>query len=173
EKGWDRSRPEARPVAQTPLTTPFAHLRASCVQHSTESDAELLRRFVCQRDAVAFEQLVDRHASLVWGVCRRILPREADCEDAFQSTFLAFVRRAGSLDSRRALGAWLHTVAVRAGRKAQVRARRQQPQAVTPDQVTSGDVADTIGGRELLSIVDAEIERLPKALRSPIVLCCL
>src|SRR5437867_3877963 len=76
EKGWNRPRPETRPVAQIPLTTPLAHLRAWCLRHSTESDAELLRRFVAHRDAVAFEQLVDRYSSLVWGVCRRILPCE-------------------------------------------------------------------------------------------------
>src|SRR5439155_4568809 len=125
------------------------------------------------RDAVAFEQLVDRYSSLVWGVCRRTLPGEADCEDAFQATCLALVRTVGSLDRRPALGAWLHTVAVRAARKAQLRAMRQQTHSATLDQPTAGDVADVIGGRELLRIVDAEVERLPSALRAPIVLCCL
>src|SRR5439155_14169462 len=74
---------------------------------------------------------------------------------------------------RPALGAWLHTVAVRAARKAHLRSMRQQTHSATLDQPTAGDVADVIGGRELLRIVDAEVERLPSALRAPIVLCCL
>jgi RNA polymerase sigma factor (sigma-70 family) len=136
-------------------------------------DAELLRRFARQGDASAFEQLVERYAPLVWGVCRRILPREADCEDAFQATFLALVRQAAALDPSRALGGWLHTVAVRVARKAQVRPRPQRTRAVPPDRMTSGDVADDVGSRELLRLVDEEIERLPATLRVPIVLCCL
>jgi RNA polymerase sigma factor (sigma-70 family) len=112
--------------------------------HPKESDAELLRRFVRRRDGVAFEQLVDRHASLVWGVCRRILPREADCEDAFQATFVALFRQAASLDSRRTLGAWLHTVAVRAARKARNRAPLQWSHAATPERPTVGDIADAV-----------------------------
>jgi RNA polymerase sigma factor (sigma-70 family) len=160
-------------VPHTHLTTPLAKLRALCLRRSTESDAELLRRFVRHRESAAFEQLVDRHASLVWGVCRRILPREADCEDAFQATFVALVRKCPSLESQRPLGPWLHTVAVRAARKAQIRASHQRPHSATPNLGTPGDVADAVAGRELFRIVDAEIERLPAVLRAPILLCCL
>ena len=37
------------------------------------SDGQLLERFVVHRDAAAFETLLQRHATLVWHVCRRIL----------------------------------------------------------------------------------------------------
>ena len=61
------------------------------------SDAELLSRFVLSRDASAFELLVWRHGAMVEGVCRRILGRSADVEDAFQATFMALLKQARSI----------------------------------------------------------------------------
>jgi hypothetical protein len=64
------------------------------------SDRQLLARFVANRDAVAelaFTALVERHGSMVLGVCRRILADSHDAEDAFQATFLVLVRQAGSI----------------------------------------------------------------------------
>jgi RNA polymerase sigma factor (sigma-70 family) len=159
-------------MSATTLTALIARCRALCRPRLQEEDAELLRRFARQREAAAFEELLERYAPLVWGVCRRMLPSEADCEDAFQATFLALVRKPDSLDPGQALGGWLHTVAVRVVRKAQARARRQRPQAVVPVRATAGDVADEVGSRELFRMVDAEIERLPALLREPLILCC-
>src|SRR5262245_14143498 len=143
-------------MSTTALATLVTRCRYLCLPRSPETDAELLRRFARQRDAAAFEQLVARYGPLVWGVCRRGLPREADCEDAFQATVLALVRQAGSLDPSRELGGWLHTVAVRVARKAQVRSLRQRTRAVPPDRRTTGDVANDVGSRELLRTVDEE-----------------
>ncbi|HTU92216.1 MAG TPA: sigma-70 family RNA polymerase sigma factor [Gemmataceae bacterium] len=155
------------------LTALIARCRVLCRPRSQAADAELLSRFAQQRDAAAFEDLLERHAALVWGVCRRIVANEADCEDAFQATFLALVRRAAAIDARPSLGAWLHTVAVRVARKTLARSRRQRPQANLPEPATAGDVADEVGSRELFRIVDEEIERLPAAVRAPLILCCL
>ncbi len=52
------------------------------------ADAALLKRFATRRDDDAFAQILNRHADLVRGVCRRVAgPALAD--DAFQSTFIA------------------------------------------------------------------------------------
>ncbi len=151
----------------------ISRCRVLCRPRKHVTDAELLERFTRQRDAEAFGQLLERYAPLVWGVCRRILFRESDCEDAFQAVFLALVRRPDAVDSSQALGAWLHTVAVRVAHRTLTQSRRQQPQAVSPEPATGGDVADDVGSRELLRIVDEEIERLPVAVRAPLILCCL
>src|SRR5438874_40086 len=100
-------------MSVTFLSLLLGRCRARCRPRSPLPDAELLRRFTQGPDAAAFEELLQRHAGLVWGVCRRILPDEADCEDAFQATFFALARRAGAVEVRSSLGAWLHTVAVR------------------------------------------------------------
>src|SRR5947199_6881270 len=77
------------------------------------TDAQLLERFVSRRDQSAFELLVWRHGRLVFNVCRRVLHDVHDAEDAFQATFLALVRRAGSIGKREAVAAWLYKVAYR------------------------------------------------------------
>jgi RNA polymerase sigma factor (sigma-70 family) len=151
----------------------ISRCRVLCRPRKHITDDELLERFTRQRDADAFGQLLERYAPLVWGVCRRILYRESDCEDAFQAVFLALVRRPDTVDSSQALGGWLHTVAVRVAHRTLTQSRRQQPQAVLPEPATRGDVADDVGSRELLRIVDEEIERLPAAVRAPLILCCL
>jgi hypothetical protein len=72
------------------LGTLVARWRVLCLPRSKESNGELLKCFAQQGDPVAFEQLVERHAALVWRVCRRILTCEADCEDAFHPVAFVF-----------------------------------------------------------------------------------
>jgi Sigma-70 region 2 len=69
------------------------------------SDAQLLRRWVAQRDEAAFEILLWRHGPMVLDVCRRILRDSHRAEDAFQATFLTLTRKAGSIGNAEALDA--------------------------------------------------------------------
>jgi RNA polymerase sigma factor (sigma-70 family) len=160
-------------MSSTPLLGLVARCRTLCRPRSQAQDVELLARFARRRDAAAFEELLERYAPLVWGVCRRIVPAEADGEDAFQAVFLALVRHAGRLEGCRSLGGWLYTVAVHAARKARTRTLRQNTRASLPESATAGDIAEEAGRRELLRTVDEEIERLPVRLRAPVILCCL
>ena len=81
--------------------------------HGIYTDAQLLDRFVAAGAADAFEAIVLRHGSMVWGVCRRILRDRHDPEDAFQATFLVLAG-AAQVSPREKLGNWLHGVARRA-----------------------------------------------------------
>src|SRR5262245_12385195 len=78
---------------------------------------EFLDRFALGRDEAAFPALLERHGSMVLGVCRRLLGAD-DAEDAFQSTFLVLARRACSGFRPGLLAGWLYGVARRTSLKA-------------------------------------------------------
>src|SRR5262245_37459410 len=94
-----------------PLSGILVHLRRSALVHEQFTDAQLLERFVCRRDEAAFQALMQRHGPMVWGVCRRVLRNEPDAEDAFQATFVVFVRKAASIADAAGVGSWLYGVA--------------------------------------------------------------
>src|SRR5262249_45842248 len=73
-------------------------------------DPELLDRFTQQHDEAAFECLVKRHGPMVLRVCQRVLQDRHAAEDAFQATFLVFLRKEQSLRKRELLANWLYGV---------------------------------------------------------------
>src|SRR5438128_2393351 len=103
-------------MATRPSAVLLRHLRrlTSDPANIGRSDRELLARFAAWQEEAAFATLVRRHGPLVLGVCRRTLPNSPDAEDAFQATWLAFVRKAPSIARGAALGSWLYRVALRA-----------------------------------------------------------
>src|SRR5437773_2542959 len=80
----------ASPMIDGPMRLVLRHVRklAGGPEEAAPSDGALLERFANANDERAFEELLRRHAALVLGVCRRVLSRGQDVEDAFQATFL-------------------------------------------------------------------------------------
>lgn len=134
------------------------------------TDADLWRRFVRGRDEAALEALVHRHGPMVLGVCRRILRHEEDAEDAFQATFLVFVRKAASLRSPHTLANWLYGVARRTALEARTSAarRRAKEAAAATRIVVPADSAD-----DLRTEIDRELGRLSEKYRTAVILCDL
>src|SRR5450432_1441511 len=92
--------------------------------HHGRSDVSLLADFVERHDALAFGHLVERHAGLVWSVCKRIVRRHQSAEDAFQATFVVLMQKALRLQLHSQLSTWLYGVAVRIARRTQARDAR-------------------------------------------------
>jgi RNA polymerase sigma-70 factor (ECF subfamily) len=101
------------------------------------TDGELLSRFVEQRDETAFEALVRRHGSMVWGVCRRVLTNRQDAEDAFQTTFFVLARKAAAVVPKAMVGNWLygvsHQAAFHAARTAARKKERERQVTSMPE----------------------------------------
>jgi RNA polymerase sigma factor (sigma-70 family) len=131
-------------------------------------DAELLDRFARYADHPAFESLLRRHGAMVFGVCRRMLARSADAEDAFQATFLVLIRKARSLRRGDRLGPWLYGVAYRVALKARSRAARL---AARTTEATAMIPDPTPEPPDWLPVLDAELSALPAKYRDALVLC--
>src|SRR5579884_2729851 len=111
-----------------PLNLVLRHVRHLAAGPGNDGgiDTSLLERFVARRDEAAFAEVLERHGSLVLGVCRRVLGDEHDAEDAFQATFLVLARRAGSIRRGASLPSWLHGVAYRVALEARKRLARRR-----------------------------------------------
>ena len=155
------------------LRAVLRHAAAVAGHGPAVADRDLLRRFAQDRDEVAFAELVRRYGRLVWAVCRHLVPSDADAEDAFQATFLALVRSAGSVKDGAKLGPWLHGVAVRVCSNARRAASRRKRREHSAGVNGTGPAVPDSAWDSALAAVHEEVARLPETLRVPFVLCCL
>ncbi len=137
-----------------------------------EADGSLMRRYAEGRDERAFEVLVQRHGSLVAGVCARLLANRSDADDAFQAVFLVLARKAPGLTRWTSLAGWLHQVAVRVclneRRTSRRRERLMEAAARLAQEKSRGDRMHDLKG-----IIDEELQALPRRLRDVLILCDL
>jgi RNA polymerase sigma factor (sigma-70 family) len=156
-------------MATGQLSTFIRQLRfmVSTQETLTVTDAQLLERFIEDRDQVAFEVLMWRHGPMVLGVCRRLLAQIQDVEDAFQATFLALVRRGNTIGKRESVGSWLYKVAYRAALRIRTMARKR----AAHERLTMDVPAKEPACEPVWHGLDEAIEQLPRKYRLPIVLC--
>ncbi len=126
---------------------------------------DLLRKWSRERDELAFRELVQRHAPMVFATSKRILRDDTEAQDVTQECFetLATTRRLP--DSN--LGPWLHRVATnrcldrlrttgrRAKREIDFATRQLQPHAT--------------GWNDIYDLVDEAIAELPDKYRTVII----
>lgn len=132
-------------------------------------------------DAAAYEELVRIHGPRMLAVATRYMPRPGDADDVLQDAFVSVVRFIGSFKRGSSLGTWLHRIVVNSALMA-LRKRRRRPEAELDDAaVESGSaspwgrwpppsVSDVLVDSELRAIVRAEVDRLPEAQRSVLLL---
>jgi RNA polymerase sigma factor (sigma-70 family) len=130
-----------------------------------DSDVTLFTKWQRQRDAEAFQEIVHRHASMVYATCFRMLRDSHAAEDAAQDCFVTLAQWNGRIHA--SLPGWLHRVAARRclnlKRADARRGLREQAFASTHDTVQEASWDD------IQSLVDEAIEHLPDKLRGPVV----
>src|SRR5438876_6508989 len=151
---------------------PTRHVLA-CAQQAArppleDADSRLLEAFLRDRDGAAFTELLRRHGPMVLGVCRRILAHSHDAEDAFQATFLVLVRKGTSIRNQQTLRGWLHRVACRAALQARRTRHRREAREIAVSDIPEPTVGPDSAGRETLSLLDGELERLPDRFRTAV-----
>lgn len=130
------------------------------------TDLQLLSRYHQQGDALAFRDLMQAHAGMVYATARRVTRDEAMAEDVAQETFLQLARQ--SREITQSVAAWLHRVAWRhacnAVREDSTR-RRYEQEAVSSETVAEREAT----WAEVETELDAVIDELPDDLRAPLV----
>lgn len=127
-------------------------------------DQALLIRFVRSRDAVAFNQLVQRYSGMVFSVARRVTGNVSTAEDVTQECFLTLIRQASAI--RGSIPAWLHRVALNHSlnvvRKDTVRHSHEI------EAYSSSAASGEMTWNQIAPLVDVALSKLPHNLREPV-----
>lgn len=124
-------------------------------------------------DLEAFELLVERFQSMVYGLAISMLRRPEDAEEAAQDTFLKLFRARGQFDGTRKLGPWLLRIA---GNACRDRLRRRRVAELPTARMDLGD-RDLLGelpdpradqGEPLGPTVRTELDQLSDKVRLPL-----
>ena len=159
-------------MATHQMSNVIQHLhRVLAVQEAP--DGQLLESFVNRREEAALEALVRRHGPMVWNVCRRVIHNHQDAEDAFQATFLVFVRKAASIIPGEMVGNWLYGVAHQTALKAQATAAKRRTREKQVMEMPEPAMTEQERWNDLQPVLDQELSRLPDKYRVVIVLCDL
>jgi RNA polymerase sigma factor (sigma-70 family) len=140
---------------------------------ANEPDEQLIERFLTgsAREADrAFAALVMRHRPAVMSLCRRVLGRHEDAEDAAQETFVALARNAGRIRNRQCVGAWLYGAAYRIAIRMRARSARRQAVHGRAGEVAVPERAEEAATLlEVRQIVHEEVNGLPEGYRTLVV----
>ncbi len=148
-------------------------------------EAELLTALQAG-DEEAFEQLVRGLTPRLLSVARRLLPREADAQDAVQDAFLQAFKSIDRFKGGSKLSTWMHRIVVNAALM-KLRTRRRKPEVAIDDllpKFANDDAAHhvepindwgesalaEVNRNESRELVRAAIQRLPEDYRTVLVL---
>jgi RNA polymerase sigma factor (sigma-70 family) len=149
--------------------------KSNSAKHSPTSsgDGDLLLRYATQGDQAAFRELVLRHGPMVLSVCQRVVHDRHAAEDAYQATFLVLARKAASVTRPNVLGNWLHGVAYRVASKLKVQMARRRAVESKAAVAVSSEPALQAAWQDVRAVLDEELNALPDAYRSSLVLVYL
>jgi RNA polymerase sigma factor (sigma-70 family) len=116
-------------------------------------------------DQAAWDELVERHARLVWAVLRSYRLDDATAADVFQTVWLRLVEQVDRIRDPERLAAWLATTARREALRVLRRGQREAPTESVPDHAEPFATApgDDLVAAEEHAAVLAAFARLPES----------
>jgi len=140
---------------------------------ATAAGEETLLEQVASGDREAFGALVRPHLSGLLAFAVRVAPDHAAGEDALQDVlsqaFQTLQRKPADQLSQLDIRPWLFRSVINRLRR-MGRQRREVPVGLSLEAGHSPDAEETAGRRALLSVVDAELRKLPRDWRAAILL---
>jgi RNA polymerase sigma-70 factor (ECF subfamily) len=152
------------------------------INETEASDRADMERLMAGHDA-ALNDLMERHAPVLFNFLCRMLGNEAEAEDLAQETFVRVFQARQSYQPERKFTTWLFTIAANLARS-QLRSRARRP-TTSLDEKPIGDgaslgellpadqasPAQTLLAEERVMAVRTAVNQLPEDLREAIVLC--
>jgi RNA polymerase sigma factor (sigma-70 family) len=129
------------------------------------SDLDLLQGYDRARDPEALNQLVLRHAAMVYAAAFRVTRNAADADDVTQECFLELARQAARV--RTSVAGWLHLTATHRARDLQRRSSARTRAAQEAEQPRPD--LDQGAWREISPLLDQALSELPDELRLPLI----
>jgi len=138
----------------------------------TTDDMELAREYARNGSEEAFATLVSRHVNLVYSVALRQLGDAHLAEEVTQAAFIILARKAGALNSKTILSAWLCRTAQYAAADALKAQRRRQAreQEMHMESILNQPEADGSPWPEMAPLLDTAMGQLGRKDHSAIVL---
>lgn len=135
-----------------------------------EVDIELVERYV-GGDLEAFDELVSRHESRVFGICLRMLKDRHDAFDATQDTFLTLFRKADRYRAEAAFTTWLYRVTTNVCYDHLRRQQRKRTDSM-PDYVDPEDPQgqDAFASADMRPAISDALAELPPEFRAAVIL---
>ncbi len=170
--------PRKLAVDNLPATSELADRGGDAVCESA-----LLARLRAGEDA-AFDELTTLAAGRMLSIARRMMPCEADAEEAVQDAFLNAFRALEQFDGRAKLTTWMHQITVNACLM-KLRAKRRRPEKriedLLPTFLADGHQRNsaspwrraddsTLESAELRNLVREKIQELPEQYRTVLIL---
>lgn len=135
------------------------------------TDGELLSAYVDKHDSLAFKELHERYAGLIFTLAMRFLKNHQDAEDAAAACFVVLLKKAATLRNRANLGGWFHWCAVRTARNALVvRMHRAEREQEVYEMQKSGGPQDSNDFSAAMPQLEARLAELPGNMRDVLVM---
>ncbi|MFQ5788701.1 MAG: RNA polymerase sigma factor [Thermodesulfobacteriota bacterium] len=145
------------------------------------TDEELVRKYVSEKNQVAYEEIFNRYVDKVYGISLRITRNPSYADEVLQEVFLTLIKKANTFRGEAKFSSWVYRVTVNASFM-HLRAEKKYGSNVSLDNYVPYDENGTLMGKikakdwssrpdiiifskEALEIIEKSVNELPESFR--------